>query len=65
MYLPPSSPGVALTDQVSEMLARNAVVAIGVSGGKDSDACAIATSEYLDAIGHTGPRLLVHSDLPG
>ena len=63
MHLQPTSPGVALTDQVSEMLARNAVVAIGVSGGKDSDACAIATSEYLDAIGHTGPRLLVHSDL--
>ena len=63
MHLQPTHPGVALTEQVSEMLARNAVVAIGVSGGKDSDACAIATSEYLDAIGHTGPRLLVHSDL--
>lgn len=30
---------------------------------KDSDACAIATSEYLDSIGHTGPRLLIHADL--
>lgn len=56
-------PEVATTPQVDEMLARNAVVAIGVSGGKDSDACAIATTEYLDRIGHTGPRLLVHADL--
>lgn len=56
-------PAVATTPQVDEMLARNAVVAIGVSGGKDSDACAIATTEYLDRIGHTGPRLLVHADL--
>lgn len=54
---------VATTPQVDEMLARNAVLAIGVSGGKDSDACAIATSEYLDRIGHTGPRLLIHADL--
>jgi len=56
-------PTVATTPEVSAMLARNAVVAIGVSGGKDSDACAIATSEYLDSIGHTGPRLLIHADL--
>ncbi|WP_432780692.1 phosphoadenosine phosphosulfate reductase family protein (plasmid) [Pseudomonas corrugata] len=60
MIMPPK---VATTPQVDEMLARNAVVAIGVSGGKDSDACAIATSEYLDSIGHSGPRLLVHADL--
>ena len=55
-------PTVATTPEVEAMLARNAVVAIGVSG-KDSDACAIATSEYLDSIGHTGPRLLIHADL--
>lgn len=58
-----SQPAVATTPEVNEMLARNAVVAIGVSGGKDSDACAIATSEHLDSIGHTGPRLLIHADL--
>lgn len=58
-----SRPSVATTPQVNDMLRRNAVVAIGVSGGKDSDACAIATSEYLDSIGHTGPRLLIHADL--
>lgn len=54
---------VALTQEVSNLLASNCVVAIGVSGGKDSDACAIAVSRYLDSIGHSGPRVLVHSDL--
>jgi len=56
-------PPVAITDQVSDMLRRDAVVAVGVSGGKDSQAAAIATAEYLKSIGHTGPKLLVHSDL--
>ncbi len=45
------------------MIAKNCVVAIGVSGGKDSDACAIATMRHLDSVGHTGPRVLIHSDL--
>lgn len=57
------SPPVATTPLVDEMLSRDAVVAVGVSGGKDSDACAIATDEYLTKIGHTGPRILVHADL--
>jgi 3'-phosphoadenosine 5'-phosphosulfate sulfotransferase (PAPS reductase)/FAD synthetase len=38
-------------------------VAIGVSGGKDSVACALAVARHLDLIGHTGPRVLVHADL--
>lgn len=54
---------VALTPEVQAMLERNAAVAVGVSGGKDSDACAIAVVRHLDQIGHKGPRLLVHSDL--
>ncbi|WP_139222997.1 hypothetical protein [Paracidovorax wautersii] len=45
------------------MLDLNCVVAVGVSGGKDSDACAIAVDRHLNAIGHTGPRVLVHADL--
>lgn len=49
--------------EVDALLARDAVVAVGVSGGKDSQACALAVQEYLDAIGHQGPRVLVHSDL--
>lgn len=54
---------VSLTPEVERLLAGDAVVAIGVSGGKDSDACAIAVSRHLDAIGHAGPRILVHADL--
>lgn len=56
-------PPVAVTPEIDDLLARNAVVAAGVSGGKDSDACAIAVNKHLNAIGHTGPRILVHSDL--
>ncbi|MEJ6003738.1 phosphoadenosine phosphosulfate reductase family protein [Paucibacter soli] len=54
---------VAVTPEITKMLERNAVVAIGVSGGKDSVAVATSVARYLDEIGHTGPRLLVHSDL--
>ncbi|MBB5546553.1 phosphoadenosine phosphosulfate reductase domain-containing protein [Paraburkholderia fungorum] len=54
---------VAVTPDVEILLARNCVVAVGVSGGKDSDACAIATDRYLNEMGHTGPRVLVHADL--
>lgn len=54
---------VGLAPEVESMLARDAVVAVGVSGGKDSDACAIAVARHLEKIGHKGPRLLVHSDL--
>lgn len=54
---------VALTPEVSELLAKNAVVAVGVSGGKDAAACAIAVDRYLNEIGHTGPRCLIHADL--
>ena len=56
-------PPVAVTPEINDLLARNSVVAVGVSGGKDSDACAIAVNKHLNAIGHTGPRILVHSDL--
>jgi 3'-phosphoadenosine 5'-phosphosulfate sulfotransferase (PAPS reductase)/FAD synthetase len=54
---------VATTPEVDAMLDKNAVVAVGVSGGKDSVAVALAVARHLDAIGHTGPRLLIHSDL--
>lgn len=40
-----------------------APVAIGVSGGKDSCAAAIATIEHLRAIGHRGEVVLIHADL--
>lgn len=54
---------IALSPEVECQLGKGAVVAVGVSGGKDSDACAIAVMRHLDAIGHTGPRLLIHADL--
>mgnify|MGYP001027151282 FL=1 len=54
---------VALTPEIDALLAVDAVVAVGVSGGKDSQAVALAVARHLDAIGHQGPRVLVHADL--
>lgn len=54
---------IATTPEINALLAANAPVAIGVSGGKDSCACAFAVSEYLDQVHHSGPRALIHSDL--
>lgn len=48
---------VAVTPEVAAVLASDAVVAIGVSGGKDSVACALAVPRHLDAIGHAGLRV--------
>jgi 3'-phosphoadenosine 5'-phosphosulfate sulfotransferase (PAPS reductase)/FAD synthetase len=62
-YTPARARDVALTPEISALLATDAAVAIGVSGGKDSVACALAVARHLDAIGHNGPRILVHSDL--
>lgn len=53
---------VAVIPDIETLLAADAVVAIGMSGGKDSVACALAVARQLDAIGHIGPRILVHSD---
>lgn len=58
-----SDPGVASTELVTDAVHKGASVAIVVSGGKDSSGVAFRTIEYLDAIGHHGPRLLIHSDL--
>lgn len=56
---------IATTAEVDAFLDEDqpAVVAIGVSGGKDSCAAALATIAYLDASFHKGPRVLVHADL--
>lgn len=54
---------VSTTTEIDRLLARDAVVAIGVSGGKDSQACALAVHEHLERIRHAGPRVLVHADL--
>lgn len=54
---------VELDDEIRALIAADAPVAIGVSGGKDSCAAAIATVEHLRAVGHEGPVVLVHADL--
>jgi 3'-phosphoadenosine 5'-phosphosulfate sulfotransferase (PAPS reductase)/FAD synthetase len=54
---------LAVDRRVKKLLADGAPVAIGVSGGKDSCALALAVVAHLDAIGHKGPRVLVHADL--
>ncbi|HET9062401.1 MAG TPA: hypothetical protein VFO62_03845, partial [Candidatus Binatia bacterium] len=54
---------VAVDAAIERELRLGAACAIGVSGGKDSTALALATVAYLDSIGHIGPRVLVHADL--
>ncbi|GFO67907.1 hypothetical protein GMLC_14860 [Geomonas limicola] len=54
---------VTAPPQIRALLFAGAPVAIGVSGGKDSSAVALRLDEYLNEIGHTGSRLLIHSDL--
>ncbi len=54
---------VATTPEVEQWLLEGAVCALGISGGKDSQAMAIRMDEYLKSIGHKGPRILIHSDL--
>ena len=58
-----SSFPIETSPEVRDLLAAHAPVALGVSGGKDSSATALATTAYLDEMGHRGPRLLIHSDL--
>ena len=60
---PGVEPGVELDDEIRALVAADAPVAVGVSGGKDSCAAAIAVVEHLRAVGHKGPVVLVHADL--
>lgn len=43
---------VAVTPEIRGMIDKGAVVAIGISGGKDSVCCALAVARYLDEVGH-------------
>jgi 3'-phosphoadenosine 5'-phosphosulfate sulfotransferase (PAPS reductase)/FAD synthetase len=61
--LNPLFPAVSRTAEIDRLLALQAPVAMGISGGKDSCVLAFAVREYLDGLGHTGPRLLIHADL--
>ncbi|CUX23444.1 conserved hypothetical protein [Agrobacterium sp. NCPPB 925] len=54
---------ITRSPEIDALIADDAPVAIGVSGGKDSQAAALATFAYLDSVGHKGPRILIHADL--
>ena len=54
---------LASNPRIRALIANGTPVAIGVSGGKDSQAAALSVFEHLDHAGHIGPRILVHSDL--
>lgn len=54
---------VSVTPEVSQWLAEDCVVAVGASGGKDSVVTGLRLDEYLNEIGHRGPRVLIHADL--
>lgn len=56
-------PPVETTPLVDTLIAAHAPVAIGVSGGKDSDVAAFETKALLERAGHKGPKMLIHSDL--
>ena len=57
---------VATTAEIDTALKAKCAVAVGVSGGKDSATAALRVIDYLDAVGHQGPRILIHSHLgPG
>jgi 3'-phosphoadenosine 5'-phosphosulfate sulfotransferase (PAPS reductase)/FAD synthetase len=58
-----NAPSIATTPDIEALIAAHAPVAIGVSGGKDSQAAALATFDHLDALGHRGARVLIHADL--
>lgn len=56
-------PLIETTPAITQFLANNSPVAIGVSGGKDSTVAAFETLAYLQSVGHDGPVILIHSDL--
>ena len=56
-------PAIETAPKIIEVLLLGGPVAIGVSGGKDSDVATGETLAYLERVGHTGPRILIHSDL--
>lgn len=58
-----AAPTVALTPKIERMIAEHKPCVVSVSGGKDSMAVALAVRDYLDAVGHKGPRVLMHADL--
>jgi hypothetical protein len=56
-------PALSVTPLITDLLHADAPIAIGISGGKDSDVAGFETVRYLREIGHQGPKILIHSDL--
>jgi 3'-phosphoadenosine 5'-phosphosulfate sulfotransferase (PAPS reductase)/FAD synthetase len=56
-------PAILTTPLIDDLIAKNAPVAVGISGGKDSDVAAFETQRHLRERGHQGPLILIHSDL--
>lgn len=56
-------PALETTELTISLIASGSPVVIGISGGKDSDVAAFETQRYLREVGHTGPLILIHSDL--
>ncbi len=54
---------LTIDEPTAQMITSNCVVAIGVSGGKDSDAAAILTNNFLKDVGHQGTQVLIHAHL--
>ena len=54
---------IQIDQRIMGVLSGPSAVAVGVSGGKDSCAVAIAMAKYLEDSDYQGPRVLVHSDL--
>mgnify|MGYP000726946058 CR=1 FL=1 len=54
---------IEVPSEVANVLAADAPVFVGVSGGRDSQALAYRVCAHLDDIGHQGRRFLIHADL--
>jgi len=59
-----TSPTAAIDATIQGAISRNAIVAMSISGGKDSTAAAFTANRMRDAAGHPrSRRILVHADL--
>jgi 3'-phosphoadenosine 5'-phosphosulfate sulfotransferase (PAPS reductase)/FAD synthetase len=63
LFPSPTTRAIATTPEIERLLDAGSPVALGVSGGKDSCAAGFALNDFLNARGHTGERVLIHSDL--
>jgi 3'-phosphoadenosine 5'-phosphosulfate sulfotransferase (PAPS reductase)/FAD synthetase len=54
---------VSITREIAILIACGSPIAFGSSSGKDSSALVIKVNKLLDAVGHTGERIIVHAHL--